>query len=208
MVSISRWGPWNPTFTGHSCSGWASMKETSHRKKISRSGSVSPVGSAEIFRTKTRQEWVDTFRGTDACVTPVLSLGDAPSHPHNRERATFVDVGGVVEPAPAPRFRAPLPLPHPHRPVPVSMPPTLLFSGASPPRRSSSWSPAAFSTDPSTLRRGHDACCFDVSDPNISPGGLAMGYSQAAPAGTVGSTGQDRRHGPSRFPSHVTPAPA
>jgi len=69
---------------------------------------------AEIFRSRTRAEWLDTFRGTDACVSPVLSLGEAPTHPHNRERATFVEVGGVVEPAPAPRFsRTPPPAPSP-----------------------------------------------------------------------------------------------
>jgi alpha-methylacyl-CoA racemase len=59
---------------------------------------------AEIFRSRTRAEWLGIFHGTDACVTPVLSLGEAPAHPHNRERSTFVEVGGIVEPAPAPRF--------------------------------------------------------------------------------------------------------
>ncbi len=69
---------------------------------------------AEIFLSKTRAEWLDIFLGTDACVTPVLSLGEAPTHPHNRQRATFVDVGGVVEPAPAPRFsRTPPVVPSP-----------------------------------------------------------------------------------------------
>jgi alpha-methylacyl-CoA racemase len=73
---------------------------------------------AATIRSRTRAEWLDTFRGTDACVTPVMSLGDAPAHPHNRDRATFVDVGGTVEPAPAPRFsrtppRAPKPSPGP-----------------------------------------------------------------------------------------------
>ncbi len=69
---------------------------------------------AEIFRSRTRDEWLDTFRGTDACVTPVLSLGEAPGHPHNLQRGTFVDVGGVLEPAPAPRFsRTPPPAPSP-----------------------------------------------------------------------------------------------
>jgi alpha-methylacyl-CoA racemase len=73
---------------------------------------------AATIRSRTRAEWLDTFRGTDACVTPVMSLGDAPAHPHNHERATFVDVGGTVEPAPAPRFsrtppRAPKPSPDP-----------------------------------------------------------------------------------------------
>jgi alpha-methylacyl-CoA racemase len=69
---------------------------------------------AEIFRSRTRAEWLDIFEGTDACVTPVLTLGEAPAHPHNRARGTFVDVGGVMEPAPAPRFsRTPAPAPTP-----------------------------------------------------------------------------------------------
>jgi alpha-methylacyl-CoA racemase len=69
---------------------------------------------AEIIGTKTRSEWLEIYRGTDACVTAVLSLADAPHHPHNRHRATFVEVGGVMEPAPAPRFsRTPPPTPTP-----------------------------------------------------------------------------------------------
>jgi alpha-methylacyl-CoA racemase len=49
-------------------------------------------------------EWLATFEGTDACVTPVLTPTEAASHPHIRERGTFVDVDGLVEPGPAPRF--------------------------------------------------------------------------------------------------------
>lgn len=73
---------------------------------------------AEIVRGRTRAEWLQVFEGTDACVSPVLSLGEAPLHPHNRARATFVDVGGILEPAPAPRFaRTPAPVPAPaHEP--------------------------------------------------------------------------------------------
>jgi alpha-methylacyl-CoA racemase len=59
---------------------------------------------AAVLRTKSRDEWLDVFRGTDACVTPVLSLADAPAYEHNATRGTFVDVGGIVEPAPVPRF--------------------------------------------------------------------------------------------------------
>jgi alpha-methylacyl-CoA racemase len=59
---------------------------------------------AALFRTRTRDEWCELLAGTDACVAPVLGLGEAPAHPHNRARGTFVDVGGVVQPAPAPRF--------------------------------------------------------------------------------------------------------
>lgn len=56
-----------------------------------------------LFATRDRDDWATHFEGTDACVTPVLTLGEAPSHPHNAARRTFVDQG-VVQPAPAPRF--------------------------------------------------------------------------------------------------------
>jgi alpha-methylacyl-CoA racemase len=59
---------------------------------------------AEVFRTKTRDEWSQVFEGKDACFAPVLSLTEAPEHAHNKARRTFVDVDGVVQPAPAPRF--------------------------------------------------------------------------------------------------------
>ncbi len=59
---------------------------------------------ADVVRTKTRDEWCEIFEGSDACVAPVLDLTEAPRHPHNAARETFVDVGGVVQPAPAPRF--------------------------------------------------------------------------------------------------------
>ena len=54
------------------------------------------------------------FAGTDACVAPVLALGEAPAHPHNAARGTFVEVDGVRQPAPAPRFsRTPTAVPGP-----------------------------------------------------------------------------------------------
>lgn len=59
---------------------------------------------AETFRTKTREEWCQLLEGTDACFAPVLGLDEAPNHPHNRERGTFIEIAGVVQPAPAPRF--------------------------------------------------------------------------------------------------------
>ncbi len=59
---------------------------------------------AAVFRTRTRDEWAEHFAGTDACVAPVLSLTEAPRHPHNVTRGTFVEHGGIVQPAPAPRF--------------------------------------------------------------------------------------------------------
>ncbi len=59
---------------------------------------------AEVFKTKTRDEWCEIMEGTDACFAPVLSMAEAPEHPHNRHRGTFVEVEGLVQPAPAPRF--------------------------------------------------------------------------------------------------------
>ncbi|HVV34358.1 MAG TPA: CaiB/BaiF CoA-transferase family protein [Vitreimonas sp.] len=66
------------------------------------------------FKTKTRAEWEAIFDGEDACVTPVLSLREAPQHPHNKARDAFVDIAGVRQPAPAPRYSAtPSPTPQP-----------------------------------------------------------------------------------------------
>jgi alpha-methylacyl-CoA racemase len=59
---------------------------------------------AEIFKEKTRDEWCEIMEHTDVCFAPVLSLSEAPKHPHNVERGTFVERNGIVQPAPAPRF--------------------------------------------------------------------------------------------------------
>ena len=59
---------------------------------------------AEVFRTKTRDEWCEIMEGSDICVAPVLRIGEAIEHPHNQSRQTFVKVDGVAQPAPAPRF--------------------------------------------------------------------------------------------------------
>jgi alpha-methylacyl-CoA racemase len=58
----------------------------------------------QLFITKTRQQWCDIMESTDVCFAPVLDLSEAPSHPHNLARETFVKVAGVTQPAPAPRF--------------------------------------------------------------------------------------------------------
>ncbi|WP_103535305.1 CaiB/BaiF CoA-transferase family protein [Streptomyces sp. SM11] len=58
----------------------------------------------ERFLTRTRAEWTEVFDGTDACVAPVLSLTEAPHHPHLAARSTFVEHSGLTQPAPAPRF--------------------------------------------------------------------------------------------------------
>ena len=72
----------------HDRSGWPAMKEAFRR----------------VFRTRTRDEWVAAFEGTETCFSPVLSLVEAPQHPHQRARGNFVEVEGVLQPAPAPRF--------------------------------------------------------------------------------------------------------
>ena len=59
---------------------------------------------AAVFKTRTRDEWCEIMEGTDVCFAPVLSIFEAPEHPHNKERETFVEVDGLVQPAPAPRF--------------------------------------------------------------------------------------------------------
>ena len=72
----------------HDVSAWPE-----HRRRI-----------AEVIATRTRDEWAAVFEDTDACLTPVLSLREAPLHPHMSARGTFVEEGGVVQPGPAPRF--------------------------------------------------------------------------------------------------------
>ncbi len=59
---------------------------------------------ATLFATRPRDEWAALFDGSDACVAPVLSLAEAPLHPHNVARDTFIEVDGTVMPAPAPRY--------------------------------------------------------------------------------------------------------
>lgn len=69
---------------------------------------------AAVFLTKTREEWIEILEPADACATGVYGMADAPSHPHNRAREAFVEVGGKLQPAPAPRFsRTPAATPAP-----------------------------------------------------------------------------------------------
>lgn len=71
-----------------------------------------------VFATRDRDEWAAHFEGTDACVTPVLTLTEAAGHPHNQARGTFTD-GGVVQTVPVPRFDGMTPSPAPQ---PESLP--------------------------------------------------------------------------------------
>lgn len=59
---------------------------------------------AAVFKTRTRAQWCELLEGSDACFAPVLDLDEAPEHPHNQARQTFIRVAGVLQPAPVPRF--------------------------------------------------------------------------------------------------------
>jgi alpha-methylacyl-CoA racemase len=81
------------------------------------------IGSAILQRR--RDEWCEIFHESESCVTPVLGMREAPHHPHNQARRTFVDVDGYLQPAPAPRFsRTPAGRPAPppdHRRTPAPL---------------------------------------------------------------------------------------
>ncbi len=59
---------------------------------------------AIVFKQRSRQEWCELLEGSDACFAPVLDFTEAPAHPHNHARGTYVTIAGVDQPAPAPRF--------------------------------------------------------------------------------------------------------
>lgn len=85
---------------GHDAKAWGELKQQ----------------MTAAFKQRTRDEWCAILEGTDACFAPVLSLSEAPSHPHNRARNAFVEVAGQVQNAPAPRFsRTPPSIPQPAR---------------------------------------------------------------------------------------------
>ncbi|MFE7972847.1 CaiB/BaiF CoA transferase family protein [Streptomyces shenzhenensis] len=75
------------------------------RKDLTRWGELRERVAAR-FKSRTRAEWTAVFEGSDACVAPVLSLREAPRHPHLAARGTFTEHGGITQPAPAPRFSA------------------------------------------------------------------------------------------------------
>lgn len=58
----------------------------------------------ELFKTKTRDKWCEIMEGTDICFAPVLSLSEVADHPHNKARATFAELEGMLQPTPAPRY--------------------------------------------------------------------------------------------------------
>ncbi|MFE9256687.1 CaiB/BaiF CoA transferase family protein [Streptomyces sp. NPDC006879] len=101
---------------------------------------------AAAFRTRTRTEWSEVFEHTDACVAPVLSLREAPEHPHLAARGTFTDHGGITQPAPAPRFSV----------TPVSIRRGPASPGADTAEVARDWAlPALEATGPGSVRHDH-----------------------------------------------------
>ncbi len=82
--------------------------EPQFREALFKGLALSPGASREeistVVASRTRDQWAAHFAGTDACVAPVLDLGEAPVHPHNVARRAFLDLDGVFQPAPAPRY--------------------------------------------------------------------------------------------------------
>jgi alpha-methylacyl-CoA racemase len=75
-----------------------------HRQLEKDSWPAAKVKLDEVFKTKTRDDWDAVFSGSDVCYGPVLSLKEAPDHPHNRARNAFMKIGGNMQASPAPRF--------------------------------------------------------------------------------------------------------
>ena len=101
-----------------------SIEPQFYREMLARTGITDPAFEAQmdrnawpslkekvaaVIRTKTRDEWDAIMLGSDVCYAPVLSLAEAPRHPHNVARKTFIEVDGVTQPAPAPRFSRTIP---------------------------------------------------------------------------------------------------
>ena len=82
--------------------GFSDPKHVDHRDRTRWAGRAEDMKA--LFLTKTRDEWCKALEGTDVCFAPVLSMTEAPKHPHNIARQTFVEHNGVTQPAPAPRF--------------------------------------------------------------------------------------------------------
>jgi alpha-methylacyl-CoA racemase len=87
---------------------------------------------ADKFLSRSRDEWTALFDGSDACVTPVLSLDEAPAHPQFVARKSFLSIDGIIQPAAAPRFSATPPMPPKPPDTGISIPETTLAPWFSP----------------------------------------------------------------------------
>jgi alpha-methylacyl-CoA racemase len=109
-------GPFEPEFYRELCItlGLDDVDAVVERQYDSRSWEADKAILEAAFLRRTRDEWAALFDGVNACVTPVLSFGEAPGHPQLSASGTYIDVEGVLQPAPTPRFsRTPSPKPRP-----------------------------------------------------------------------------------------------
>ncbi|WP_077800985.1 CaiB/BaiF CoA-transferase family protein [Streptomyces sp. JHA26] len=98
-------GALEPQFYAEFLQRLGARGEVPAREDTARWGELRETIAAR-FKARTRDEWTAVFTDSDACVAPVLSLREAPHHPHLAARGTFTDHGGITQPAPAPRFSA------------------------------------------------------------------------------------------------------
>ncbi|GHF55216.1 alpha-methylacyl-CoA racemase [Seohaeicola zhoushanensis] len=111
-------GPIEPQFFAEMCAK-AGLEHVPPREQMDKANWPRLSDAyAEVFRTRTRDEWAELFAGSDACVAPVLTFDEVEAHPHNAARGVFFRQNGVLQAAPAPRFdRTPAgPVAPPHAP--------------------------------------------------------------------------------------------
>ncbi len=134
---------------------------------------------AELFATKTRDEWCALMEHTDVCFAPVLTMSEAAKHPHNVERATFVELDGMMQPAPAPRFSRTVPE--------VARPPAhpgqhtreALADWGSPPSASTPCSrPAPWRCRPDRWRRSSSSTPIPTTRPSRTGGSMARAAAE------------------------------
>jgi alpha-methylacyl-CoA racemase len=116
---------------------------------------------AAVFHTRTRAEWCDMFEGSDACFAPVMSMAEAPSHPHLAQRGTLIEIDDIVQPAPAPRFSS----------TPAARP-----IGPPLPGQDSESIMAALGYPVARIRQLVDAGVVATAPATISPTKIAEGY--------------------------------
>ena len=104
IYTMQATGFWKNSLGSNLLDGGAHFYDTYGNQMSRDSWSEQKVAIKKIFLEKTRKEWCDLMEGTDICFAPVLNMTEAPKHPHNVERKTFIDLEGVTQPAPAPRF--------------------------------------------------------------------------------------------------------
>ena len=97
-------GPIEPQFFAELC-GKAGLEHVPPHEQVNKANWPRLSSAyADVFRRRTRDEWMEIFEGSDACVAPVLTLNELEAHPHNAARGIYVRQNGVMQAAPAPRF--------------------------------------------------------------------------------------------------------